>query len=401
MEYQKKQRIYKTIMLIILVMVITFLATTVGMYKYMGGEKVVYVSGKTDSIASALASFRKIIDQKFLGEVKEEELLQGAIKGYIDGLDDPYTEYITKEEMADYTADIMGNFVGIGIYLAKDTQTNAIIVISPIKDTPAHKAGILPGDYITKVDGVSYSGDQVTEASNKIKGEEGTKVKIEIVREGETKEFEIIRENIKVNHVEAEILENKIGYLKLNTFDEGCSTEFEQKFDELNQKGVTSLIVDLRNNGGGIVDEALKIADLMIQKDATLLITTDKNGKEKISKSKQEPKINMPIVVLTNENSASASEILVGALKDNQKATIVGTKTYGKGVIQEFLTLSDGSGLKITTNEYYTPNHNKINEIGIAPDEEVKETEEAKKQLQVEKEKDTQLIRAIEIIKTK
>lgn len=402
MEKQKRGNVYKIIMLVVLVAVITFIATTLFMYKYVGENvKYVQVSSGDRGIGNTLASFRKIIDQKFLGEIDEQKVLSETIKGYIKGLNDPYTEYMTKEEMEEFSQDVMGNFTGIGIYLTKDIEKNAVIVISPIKDTPAHKAGILPGDIITKVDGVSYTGEQLNEASNKIKGEIGTSVKLEILRDGKTMEFEVKRENIKINHVESKVLENNIGYIEFNSFDEGCSEEFKQKLEELKGKNITSLIIDIRNNGGGLVTEALDIADFIVEKDATLLITTDKKGKEEITKAKNDPIINITVVLLTNSSSASASEILAGALKDNNKATIVGEKTYGKGVIQELLTLTDGSGLKITTNEYFTPNRNKINKVGITPDVEVKFDEKLEGQLVVEEKDDIQLQKAVEILKQK
>lgn len=399
MDYKKKQNIYKIIMLVVLVAVITFITTTLLMYQYVKNDtKYVQISSKTDYISSTLANFRKIIDEKFLGEIDESKMLTETIKGYVNGLDDPYTEYMTKEEMQEFSTDVMGNFTGIGIYLTKDTEKNAIIVISPIKDTPAHKAGILPGDIITKVDGVSYTGEQLTEASNKIKGEIGTIVKLEILRDGKSLELEVKRENIKINHVEGKVLKNKIGYIEFNSFDDGCSDEFKTKLEELKKQGISGLIIDIRNNGGGLVNEALKIADYIVDKDAILLITKDKNGKEETDKATIDPIINVPIVLLTNKSSASASEILAGALKDNGKATIVGEKTYGKGVIQELLTLTDGSGLKITTNEYFTPNKNKINKIGITPDVLVELDKDVANQLVIEEDKDNQLQKAIEVL---
>lgn len=400
MGSQKRKNIYKVVMLVVLVAVITFITTTLFMYKYIGGNvKYVQVSSENSKISSTLTSIRKIIDKKFLGEIDEEKILNETIKGYVKGLDDPYTEYMTKEEMEEFNTDIMGNFTGIGIYLTNDVERNVIVIISPIKDSPAYKAGILPGDIITKVDDVSYTGEQLTEASNKIKGEIGTKVKLEILRNDETIELEITREHIKINHVESKILNNNIGYIEFNSFDDGCSDEFKEKVEQLKSKNITSLIIDIRNNGGGLVDEAIKIADYIVEKDATLLITKDKTGEEEITKAEIDPIIDVPIVVLTNGSSASASEILAGALKDNGKATIVGEKTYGKGVIQELLTLTDGSGLKITTSEYYTPNRNKINEVGITPDVEVKLDEEIEDELTIEESKDNQLQKAIEILK--
>lgn len=402
MDTEKRQSIYRVVMLVVIVVTITFICTTLFIYKYVGNNtKYLPMVANDGGISSNLASFKKIIDQKFLGEIDDKKVLEETIKGYIKGLGDPYTEYMTKEEMEEFTSDVMGNFTGIGIYLTKDTEKNAVIIISPIKDTPAHKAGILPGDIITKIDDISYTAEQLTEASNKIKGEVGTKVKLEILRNNSTITFEVTRENIKVNHVESKVLQDNIGYIEFNSFDEGCSKEFKEKLEELKDKNITSLIIDIRNNGGGLVDEAITIADYLIPKDDTLLITTDKNGKEEITKAKQDVLINLPIVLLTNESSASASEILAGALKDNNKATIVGTTTYGKGVIQELLTLTDGSGLKITTNEYYTPNHNKINKIGIKPDIEEQLNEQAKESIVIEEENDNQLQKAIEVIRKK
>ncbi len=403
MEENKGQRIYKMVMAVVLTAVITAIITTLVIYN-LGGKigEVNYTTtsqGDTSTIAATLNNFRKMIEKYYLGEVDNEKLLEGAIKGYIEGLGDEYSEYFTKEELAEYKEDTLGNFVGIGIYMVKDTQKNAIRVLAPIKDTPAYKAGILPGDIIYKIDGEVYTGDQMTEASNKIKGKEGSKVKIEIVREDQTIDLEIQRENIKINHVESKELANHIGYLKISTFDEGCSEEFKQKYDELKKRNIQSLIIDLRNNGGGIVDEALEIADYMTDKNATLLITKDKNDKEEIKKAKQSKYIDMNIIILTNENTASASEILAGAVKDNNVAKLVGTKTYGKGVIQELLTLNDGSGLKITTNEYYTPNRSKINKVGIEPDEKIELPEEYQKIIDIPEENDTQLQKALELLK--
>lgn len=404
MESDKKQRAYKIIMLVILTVIITMLLTTIAVYQYMKSDgaiiKYVSTTNNASSVAATLENFRKIIDNNYLGEIDENKLLEGAIKGYVAGLEDPYTEYYTKEEMEEFTEQTMGNFVGIGVYMSKDTEKNVIVVISPIKDSPAAKAGILPGDIISKVDGVAYTGDQMSEASTKIKsGEPGTTVKIEIIRDGETKELEITRSSVKLNHIESEKLSNNIGYLAISTFDSGCAKEFKEKFEELQKQGITSLIIDIRNNGGGIVEEALDIADLIIEKDKPLLITVDKNQKEETTYAKIDPEIKMPIVLLTNGNSASASEILAGILKAYDKATVVGTKTYGKGVIQKLMSLTDGSGIKITTNEYYTPKHEKINKIGISPDIEVELPSELQNQLMIERTKDTQLQKAIELLK--
>ncbi len=403
MEEKRGLKTYKVIMLVILVAFITFLLTTIGMYQYFTkdgfGRQLVATSSNNQEIANTLTQYRKIIDKYFLGDIDEEKLKEGAIKGYVEGLGDKYTEYIPKKEMQDYMADTTGNFVGIGIYMVQDTEANKIMVLSPIKGAPAEKAGIQPGDYITAVDGVQYTGEQMTEASNKIKGEEGSKVKLEIQRGTETLNFEITRENVKVNPVEGEVLENNIGYISFSSFDDGTAEEFKAKYEELANKGIKSLIIDLRNNGGGIVDEALEIANYILDKDSVILYEVDKNNNETEEKTTDDPIINMPIVVLTNENTASSSEILAGALKDHGKAKIVGTKTYGKGVIQQLLTLPDGSGLKITSEEYLTPNKTKINGVGIEPDETVELPDSVENILNVERNEDTQLQKAIDLLK--
>ena len=403
MEEKKGIKTYKVVMLVILVAFITFILTTIGMYKYFTdtgfGKSLVSAANENNEIATELNKYRKIIDKYYLGNVDEEKLKEGAIKGYIEGLGDKYSEYISKEDMEDYMADTTGNFVGIGVYMAQDTKTNKIMVISPIKGGPAEKAGIQPGDYILSVDGIEYAGNQMSVAANKIKGEAGTTVKIKFLRNNETKEYELTREKITVNPVEGKVLENNIGYIEFSSFDEGTAEEFKNKYEELQKQGITSLVIDLRNNGGGIVSEALKIADYILNKDDVILYEVDKNNKETTEKSTNDPIINMPIVILTNGNTASSSEILAGALKDHGKAKVVGEKTYGKGVIQQLLTLPDGSGLKITSEEYLTPNKTKINGVGIEPDEKVSLPDTVKNVLNVEEKDDTQLQKAIELLK--
>lgn len=353
-----------------------------------------------DRIASKLSTIDQIIDKDYLGEIDENKIFDETMKGYVEGLDDEYSQYFTKEELEEYKTDnIEGEFVGIGVYIIQDTEKNAIRVLSPIKGSPAEAVGILAGDYIMQIDGMPYTGEQITEATNKMKGQEGTIVNIQVLRGEETLDFEVERKSVRVNPVESNVYENSIGYLKISSFDQGCSTEFTKKLEELKKQNIQSLIIDLRNNGGGIVDEAISIAELFTEKGSTLLITKDKEENEDITYAKSDKTIDVPIIILTNENTASASEILAGALKDNSIAKIVGTTTFGKGVIQELLTMKDGTGLKITTNEYYTPNRSKINKVGIEPDEKIELSDEYKNMLTVPQEQDTQLNKAIELLK--
>ncbi len=408
MEEKKGMQTYKVVILVFVSIFVTALFTTFTMLfvsaSIIGNNSNnplynVGTTEKSEDISAELSKFRNVIDKYYLWDVDDEKLKEGAIKGYIEGLGDPYTEYISKEDMKSYTENIMGNFVGIGIYMAKNTDVNLVEIISPIKNSPAEKAGIQPGDFIKKVNGKEYTADDLNTISEIIKGEEGTTVNIEILRGAETLTFNIKRETIKVNQIEGEVLEGDIGYIQVPSFDEYTSKDFKAKFEELQRKNIKSLIIDLRNNGGGIVTEALGIADLIADKGSVLLYTVDKNNNEKTEKSSNNPIINMPIVVLVNGNTASSSEILSGALKDLGKATIIGTKTYGKGVIQNILTLNDGSGIKITSEEYQTPKRNKINKVGIEPDEVVELPETVKNVLNIDKSEDTQLQKAIEKLK--
>ncbi len=402
MENRNTQRIYKMIMLVLIVIIVTSLVTAFTTYQYLSNNGISYSKVNTTSLEGleyTLSQFRSELEKKYIGEINDEKLIEGAVKGYVDALGDPYTTYYTKKEMKTIMEETNGNFVGIGVYMTKDLEKNAILIIKPIENSPAEKAGILPGDLITKVDDVEYTGDKLEEASNKIRGEEGTKVKLEIYRNGETKTFELTRTKVVVSHVTTKVLNNDIGYIAISDFEGECASEFETKYKQLEKQGIKKLIIDIRNNGGGIVDEALKIANMLVDKDSTLLITKDKSDKEEVTKATEKPIINIPTVVLVNEYSASASEILAGALKDNGKATLVGTKTYGKGIIQELHQLSDGSGLKITVSEYYTPNHNAIHKIGITPDVEVDLSEDVKQQTTIQEKDDNQLQKAIEILK--
>ena len=396
-----KEKIYKIIMLIIIVSLVTFILTTVLMYNKFAttlGKKY-NVTDTNVKMMAKINTVKRILERDYLGNMEEQKLIEGAVKGYVNGIGDEYTEYFTKDEMDDFKQETEGNYVGIGIYMTKNTRDNTIVIIAPIKGSPAESAGIKTGDIIKKVDGLEYTGDDYEKISSYIKGKNGTKVNLEVEREGETLNFEIERRKIELYPIESEVLENNIGYISLSSFDENCSKKFKDNYDKLVEKNIKSLIIDVRNNGGGIVGEALKIADYALDKDKKIITTVDKKGKETEEKSKKEKIINIPIIVLVNENTASASEILAVALKENEVAKVVGTRTYGKGVIQELLTLPDGSGLKITIEEYYTPNHNKLNKEGVTPDEEVKLPENIKNIYNIEKKDDTQLQKAIEMLK--
>ena len=403
-KYLKRQRIYKTIMLVIVTVFLTFIITTLYITnQYNLGQKdvssLLNLSSSNNSLSKNINYIKSILDNYYLNDIDEEKAEEWALQAYVASLGDPYTQYIPKDEMEEYTTSLMGNFVGIGIYMGANTENNTIEVIMPIKGSPAEEAGILAGDIIVSVNGVEYNAESIDTAANNIKGKEGTVVKLQILRNRELKSFEITRRKVITNPVEAKKLENNIGYIRITSFDEETSESFKLNFQELKKQGITSLIIDLRNNGGGLVNETLEIIDYIVPKGKELLVTVDKDKNEKIEKAKKDVMIDMPIVVLVNKSSASASEILAGALKDLKEATIVGTNTYGKGVIQELLTFRDGSGLKVTVQEYYTPNRNKINGVGIQPDVVVELPQGVESSYNLEEKDDTQLQKAIEILK--
>ena len=409
-KYIKRQKIYKIIMLMILTAFVTSILTAIYIVKLDGNTQTTNNSGVSSilnvltsdsNLTKSLKGIETIVKSKYLNEsdIDETSAIDGAIEGYINSLGDEYAEYIPADKMKEYTEGIMGNFVGIGIYMVKNTEKDLVQVLSPIRESPAEKAGIKAGDLITKVNGVSYTADQMSEMANTIKGEEGSKVTIEVLRGEQILTFEVTREKVNTNPVYSEKLENDIGYLEITSFDEGVAEDFKAKYLSLKEQGIKGLVIDLRDNGGGLVAEALKIVDYIVPKDQTALITVDKDGKEEISKTKEDAIITEPIVLLVNSSSASASEIMAGALKDLKCATIVGTKTYGKGVIQQLLTLSNGAGLKITVEEYYTPNKTKKNKVGITPDYEILlETSITREPTDAN---DTQLNKAKEILKAK
>ena len=375
---EKKDLIYQFILILVFVVSIAVILTAGITYKNCLEDGLILTkeefsedsSENIGSIAVTLKNFRRLIDNYYLGEIDEEQILDETIKGYVKGLGDEYSEYLTKEDWEEFETNALGNYVGIGIYMSLDKNNN-VVVVSAISGTPAEAAGLKPEDIIVEVNGENVLGLSMEEVANRVKGEEGTKVQIKVARGEEYLDFEIERKAIKIYHVQGEVIENNIGYLFLETFDEGCADEFLAKYKELKSKGAEKIIIDLRYNTGGLVYEALQIADYMLDRDKTILITKDADGNEEITKTENFKTIDTDIVVLVNEYTASASEILAAGLSDNGEATIVGEKTYGKGVIQNAFPLADGSVLKLTVSEYLTPNGDKINKIGITPDVEV------------------------------
>lgn len=407
MERKKSQKIYKIFMLMILTATITYMITSITIYSKIDSAQTNFVNqteaGTTKQSSTVnFNELRALLSEKYMGDINDEKMYEGAIKGYVEGLGDPYTTYLTKEEMKELTEETSGKYVGIGVYVTNNTTDDTIVVVGVMKGSPAQEAGMQAGDIIRKVDGITYQGSQLSEATAILKGEENTEVAVTVIRENEEIDMKITRRKITIEHVASKMLDDQIGYIQIDSFDEGVADEFEKQYLALKESNIRGLIIDLRNNGGGVVDEATALADLFTEKNLPVLITKNKSGNEEVTKAKREKIIkDIPVVVLINQATASASEILAGALRDNYEATIVGKKSYGKGVIQTVYRLSNGAGLKITTNEYFTPNYKVIHEKGIEPDEEVELSRNEDGYYETSEEKDTQLNKAKEVLKHK
>ncbi|MCQ4727049.1 S41 family peptidase [Anaerotignum faecicola] len=348
-------------------------------------DKINYISG--------------LLDKYYVDGVDDEKLVEGIYYGMADSIGDPYTSYLSKEQVNSFMESTNGNFYGIGVSILADYENSTLTVVSPIDDTPAEKAGILPGDIITKIDGVNVKDMDISEAITKIKGEEGSLVNITIYRQSENKEidFNIERSAIEVQSVAGKMLEDDIAYIAISGFKANTFDQFSKIYDELMNEGAKGLIIDVRNNPGGLLDVVNKIADKLLP-EGNIVYTIDKEGNRTDYNSDKES-VNVPLVLLVNGNSASASEILAGAVQDSGTGELVGTQTFGKGLVQNIYTLPDGSALKITIQKYYTPNGVCIQGTGITPDYVVELPEEAGPVI-IEDE-DTQLIKAVEVLKGK
>lgn len=359
-------------------------------------------------VLSSNENFGKVIVlEKYLREnylynkdIKDENLEAGLLKGLVAGLGDPYSQYLTAEEMTKLSETTTGKFQGIGVIISPD-EDGTVTVISPIKGSPADRAGVESGDKILKINGKDFSAEKINEASKEMRGEKGTTVKILLLKKKnlKTEEVEIKREEIKIDS----ILKNKIGdlgYIGITIFGEETGKDFVKALNELTSEGVKGIILDMRGNPGGVVDAAVEIGDAILPK-STFVTLKDNNG-EIVQDYKLDDKYNdIKMVVLVNEGSASASEILSGAIRDLGRAKIIGKKTYGKGVVQNVMSLPGGDGLKLTTSEYFTPSGKSINKKGIVPDIEVDLPDDIKGIGIDYKDTDTQLKKAIEVINEK
>ena len=346
-----------------------------------------------------LATVRGLINTYYYKDVDDDKLAEGVIKGMVEGLDDPYSAYYNKSEYEKSKINTTGNYSGIGAVLSKN-KDNGLIAISRIYEgSPAEKSGLMVGDEIVSADGYLASGMDLSDFVEHVRGEKGTKVLLVLNRNGERITVEVERDDVNIPSVAHRMLDDEIGYIIIGDFAGNTSNEFTEAIDDLQSKGAKAIVYDIRSNPGGLVKSATDMLDVLLP-EGVVVYLMDKNGKKTEYTSAEESKVDLPAAVLIDGNSASAAEIFAGALRDFEYATLIGTKTYGKGVVQNTIPLIDGSALKLTTATYYTPKGECIHEKGIEPDIEL-EYEYTGEGIgdDYEYDKDKQVAKAMEVLK--
>lgn len=396
--YEEEKRGFPKIILVIL-----FLVVAIG--SFFGGSiygslnsPVILPDGggssTNDSSFDKLFEVKDVLHQQYYQDIDDEALLEGAIKGMVDAVGDPYTVFFNQEEYQEFQDDGQGNYVGIGVMVG--IKEDKIVVITPFEGSPAYEAGIRAGDFILKVEGVEYKGSEMDKAVSVIKGEEGKPVTLTISQNGVEKDVTIVRASITLVNVQSEMVAGNIGHVTMLQFTNNTAKQVREAMEELKAKGAEGYILDLRGNPGGYLDEAVDTASLFVEKGKTVLYTLDKAQQKREYLSKGGDFIGAPLVVLLDEGSASASEVVAGALKDYKAATIVGQKSFGKGIVQMVFNVGNKEGVKVTVSSYYSPNGINIHGEGILPDVEVQLPEGVEAPLTIDN--DTQLQKAVEIL---
>ena len=369
--------------------------------KIQSGTTVSETSEKLDldlsQVKRKTGEIEALINAYYLDEIDGQQVEDTLYTGMVAGLDDPYSVYYTKEELESMEESTSGEYSGIGATLSQDPDTKEISVVSCFEGTPAEEAGLLPGDVITGWNGNPVSDMELSELVSKIKTDPDEHLTLSIERDGEELEVELTRRAVEVPTVEYEMLEEQIGYIRLLEFDEVTAQQFEDAMSDLESQGMEKLIIDIRNNPGGVLQTVCDMLDQLLP-EGLIVYTEDKNGKRTEYTSDEEHQFTKPLAVLVNGNSASASEIFAGAIQDYGIGTIVGTTTFGKGIVQKIFYLSDGTGLKLTMAKYYTPKGHDIHKKGIKPDVEVELDEDLQNQSSISHEEDNQLQKAVSVL---
>ena len=366
---------------------------------------------ESSKVQKKTKEIEKLIDQYFYFEEDPDIREENYYDGILEGLDDPYSVYYTPEEFARLNEDDSGEYVGIGATVSKNIDDNTVYVVKPLRGSPAEAAGLLPGDVFVQIDDIVVDPEmELEEVVNYIRGKSDTTAHLKMYREGEKDylEFDINRATIQNITVDYEMLDNNIGYISVDQFIENTPAQFKEGVDSLIGQGAKSLVIDMRNNPGGLLNAVNEMTDYIIADDATAdgikepgrqLLVKDKDGKIITDyKCSDGHTVDIPMAVLINGNSASAAEIFTADMKDYGLATIIGTTTFGKGIVQSVIPLSDGSAIKITIAKYFTPAEHDIHKVGIEPDIEVDVSDEQKRMIEIPHDEDPQLQKAIEVL---
>ncbi len=340
------------------------------------------------------------IDDYYLNEIDNNKIQDGIYKGMVDSLGDQYTVYYTADEYKQFTTASSGTYCGIGVTVSQNTSTGAITIVKTFKKGSGAEEGMLSGDMIYKIEGKKIEGLELSKVVAQIKGEEGTFVKVTVLRNGKEIEFNLERRKLEVDTVTSRMEEKdgkKIGYIAVSEFDEVTASQFKSAIKELEKEGMQGLVIDLRDNPGGLLDVTCEMLDRMIKK-GILVYTVDKNGKRVDEEATDNLSFDKPVAILVNGNSASASEVFSGAMKDYKVATLVGTNTFGKGIVQSIVPFEDGTAMKVTVSKYYTPNGVNIHGTGIKPDVVEELNKEALKDGKLERKEDNQLDKALDVV---
>ena len=367
-------------------------------------------SEKSGKVSGAAIDWNKVtdkeeeiyntIDEYYLNGIDNDKMKDGIYKGMVDSLGDPYTVYYNTEEYKQFTSSSSGTYSGIGVAVSQNVTTGAITIVKTFKKGSGEKEGMKPGDVIYKVEGKKIEGLELSKVVSLIKGKEGTFVKVTVLRDGKEIEFNLERKKLEVDTVNYRMEDRsgkKIGYISVSEFDEVTASQFKSAISELSKEGMEGLVIDLRDNPGGLLDVTCEMLDRMIKK-GLLVYTVDKYGKRVDEDATDSDSFDKPVAILVNGNSASASEVFSGAMKDYKAATLVGTKTFGKGIVQSIVPFGDGTAMKVTVSKYYTPNGVNIHGTGIEPDVVVELSKDATKNGKYDRKYDNQLDKALDVV---
>jgi carboxyl-terminal processing protease len=397
MEKNKKKWLLLLVAILILTNLFTFALATSGSL-ILGNRMLITVDDEeTKNGIIKLLALKSQIEEEYYQDVDSKTLMEGAIKGMFESLDDPYSAYFTQEEYESYMASATGIYEGIGVVVSEDDNQNTF-VIAPQKGTPADLAGIQSGDQIIRVDGEDVTTLGVDEVVSRVRGPADSQVTVTIARDGQEMDFTLTRSSIETTTVDSRVIDG-VGYIQISEFASNTAEEFNSQLDNLLSQNITGLVIDLRSNPGGNVQVAVDIADRLLG-ETVVVYTEDKDGNRTDYKSDAAEELDLPMVVLVDGGSASSSEILAGALQDTQAATLVGTTTYGKGVVQIIKGLDGEGGFKVTNSEYFTPNGRNIQGVGLEPDVTIEATDYMVNNYFTDEE-DVQLQQALEVISQK